>query len=69
MSNAILNLICNDENDLILGDRNDFDIRSNFIILRLAKRIKELKFDHERHIKRSNKWVMNEKNKSKCYNN
>ncbi|KAG5610916.1 hypothetical protein H5410_022197 [Solanum commersonii] len=104
MSNAILNRICNNENDPMLGvkicckhgdllsmqtswskdnpgrkfwscpcyhicaflylsletslyfrDREDVDIQSKFVILRLANRIKELKIDHESHIKRSNK--------------
>ncbi|WMV29520.1 hypothetical protein MTR67_022905 [Solanum verrucosum] len=109
MSNAILNRICNNENDPMLGvkicckhgdllsmqtswskdnpgrrfwscpcyrenacnffrwrDREDVDIRSKFVILRLANRIKELKIDDEIHIKRSNKWVMKEKKKTKC---
>ncbi|WMV14681.1 hypothetical protein MTR67_008066 [Solanum verrucosum] len=111
MSNAILNRICNDENDPMLGvkicckhgdllsmqtswskdnpgqkfwsctryrdnacnffrwrDREDVDIRSKFVILRLASRIKELEIDDENHIKRSNKCVMKEK-KTKCCNN
>ncbi|KAG5630111.1 hypothetical protein H5410_001828 [Solanum commersonii] len=87
MSNAILNRICNDENDPMLGvkiyckhgdllsmqaswskdnqdnacnffrwrDREDVVIRSKFVILRLANRIKELEIDDENHIKRSNK--------------
>ncbi|KAG5571781.1 hypothetical protein H5410_061547, partial [Solanum commersonii] len=49
-------------------DREDVDIRSRFIILRLTKRIKELEIYDESHIKRSNKWVMKEK-KTKCCNN
>ncbi|KAG5615601.1 hypothetical protein H5410_015425 [Solanum commersonii] len=112
MSNAILNRICNDENDPMLGvkicckhgdllslqtslskdnlgrrfwscprycenacnffrwrDRENVDIRSKFVILRLANRIKELEIDDENHIKRSNKWVMTEKKKTKCCNN
>uniref|UniRef100_M1DKZ9 Uncharacterized protein n=1 Tax=Solanum tuberosum TaxID=4113 RepID=M1DKZ9_SOLTU len=40
------------------GDREDVDIRSKFVILRLANRIKELEIDDENHIKRSNKCVM-----------
>ncbi|KAG5622256.1 hypothetical protein H5410_007474 [Solanum commersonii] len=44
MSNAMLNRICNDENDPMLReDREDVDIRSKYVIPRLAKRIKELK--------------------------
>ncbi|KAG5595427.1 hypothetical protein H5410_036659 [Solanum commersonii] len=50
-------------------DREDVDIRSKFIILRLANRIKELEINDESHIKRSNKWVMKEKKKTKCCNN
>ncbi|KAG5621004.1 hypothetical protein H5410_006222 [Solanum commersonii] len=46
-------------------DHEDVDIRSIFVILRLANRIKELKIDDENHIKRSNKCVMKEK-KKKC---
>ncbi|KAG5615458.1 hypothetical protein H5410_015282 [Solanum commersonii] len=119
MSNAILNRICNDENDLMLGvkicrnhgdllsmqtswskdnsgrrfwscpryrlctflhlgecmqpfrwrDREDVDILFKFVILRLAKIIKELEIDDESHIKRSNKWVMKEKKKIKYCNN
>ncbi|KAK4737378.1 hypothetical protein R3W88_001075 [Solanum pinnatisectum] len=112
MSNAILNRICNDENDSMLcvkiyckhgdllsmqtswskdnlgrrfwscpcyrenaynffrwRDREDVDIRSKFVILRLANRIKELEIDDENHIKRSNKWVMKEKKKTKCCKN
>ncbi|WMV19180.1 hypothetical protein MTR67_012565 [Solanum verrucosum] len=112
MSNAILNRMCNDENDPMLGvkicrnygdllsmqtswskdnsgrrfwsylryrvyacnlfrwrDREDVDIRSKFVILRLAKRIKKLEIDDESHIKRSNKWVMKEKKKIKYCNN
>ncbi|KAG5591389.1 hypothetical protein H5410_041903 [Solanum commersonii] len=48
--------------------REDVDIRSKFVILRLANIIKELEIDDENHIKRSNKWVMKEK-KTKCCNN
>ncbi|WMV10584.1 hypothetical protein MTR67_003969 [Solanum verrucosum] len=111
MPNAILNRICNDENDPMLcvkicckhgdllsmqtlwskdnpdqrfwscphyrenacnffiwRDREDVDIRSKFVILRLANRIKELEIDDENHVKRSNKCVMKEK-KTKCCNN
>ncbi|KAG5589628.1 hypothetical protein H5410_040142 [Solanum commersonii] len=50
-------------------DREDVDIRSKFVILRLANRIKELEIDDESHIKRSNKWVMKEKKKTTCCNN
>ncbi|KAG5600270.1 hypothetical protein H5410_031640 [Solanum commersonii] len=111
MSNAILNQICNDENDPMLSlkiccnmktyfqcklhgqrtiqvedfglvhaienvcnlfrwrNREDVEIRSKFVILKLAKRINELQIDDESHIKRSNKWVMKEKKKSKWCNN
>uniref|UniRef100_M1AZH0 GRF-type domain-containing protein n=1 Tax=Solanum tuberosum TaxID=4113 RepID=M1AZH0_SOLTU len=111
MSNAILNRICNDENDPMLGvkicrnhgdllsmqtswskdnsgrrfwscpryrvnaynlfrwrDHEDVDIRSKFVILRLAKS-KELEIDDGSHIKRSNKWVMKEKKKKTKYCN
>ncbi|KAG5632185.1 hypothetical protein H5410_003902 [Solanum commersonii] len=50
-------------------DREYVDIRSKFVILRLANKIKELEIDDESHIKRSNKWVMKEKKKTKCCNN
>ncbi|KAH0709739.1 hypothetical protein KY290_011146 [Solanum tuberosum] len=50
-------------------DREDVDIRSKFVILRLANKIKELEIDDENHIKRSNKCVMKEKKKTKCCNN
>ncbi|KAG5621013.1 hypothetical protein H5410_006231 [Solanum commersonii] len=50
-------------------DHEDVDIRSKFVILRLANRIKELEIDDENHIKRSNKCVMKEKKKTKCCNN
>ncbi|WMV40742.1 hypothetical protein MTR67_034127 [Solanum verrucosum] len=50
-------------------DREDVDIRSKFVILRLANKIKELEIDDESHIKRSNKWVMKEKKKPTCCNN
>ncbi|KAG5571772.1 hypothetical protein H5410_061538 [Solanum commersonii] len=50
-------------------NREDVDIRSKFVILRLANRIKELEIDDESHIKRSNKWVMKGKKKAKCCNN
>ncbi|KAG5593776.1 hypothetical protein H5410_035008 [Solanum commersonii] len=50
-------------------DHEVVDIRSKFVILRLAKRIKELKIDDESHIRRSNKWVMKENKKTKCCNN
>ncbi|KAG5594672.1 hypothetical protein H5410_035904 [Solanum commersonii] len=111
MSNAMLNQICNDENDPMLGvkirckhrdlfqcklhgprtfqvedfglvhainnackffrwrNSEDIDLRSKFVILRLAKRIKKLEIDDESHIKRSNKWMMKEKKKTKCCNN
>ncbi|KAG5615473.1 hypothetical protein H5410_015297 [Solanum commersonii] len=104
MSNAILNQICNDENDVMLGvkicckhgellsmqtsssednsgqrfwscpcyrenacnffrwrDSEDVNIRSKFVIMRFAKRIKELEFDENHSEKSSNKWVMKEK--------
>ncbi|KAG5601405.1 hypothetical protein H5410_032775 [Solanum commersonii] len=50
-------------------DHRDVDIRSKFVIVRLVNIIKELKIDDENHIKRSNKCVMKEKNKTKCCNN
>ncbi|KAG5600060.1 hypothetical protein H5410_031430, partial [Solanum commersonii] len=102
MSNAMLNHICNDENDPMLrvklrckhGDllsmqtswsehnparrfwscpryhREDVDIRSKYVISRLAKRIKELEealARYESHVE-SNQVVMKEKKKRKYCN-
>ena len=47
-------------------DREDVDIRSKFVILRLANKINELDIVDESHMKRSTKWGMKEKKKTKC---
>ena len=47
-------------------DREDVDIRSKFVILWLANKIKELDTVDECHIKRSTEWGMMEKKNTKC---